>query len=252
MRQNELRVSLSVGITKFMKDIIYGIKEFFLNNSLGGVIIGSVLSIVASVVVMKCEQKQNSKIVLYQNEMSIFADVRNSAAKLISLLSTDVIVDAANLLAKGEYDSARQRVSQRYDDLNSALSEYNIMLRTYNGTSNTLLNDLADRTNSAVDYYEHVLNLLSKMCTMIDSEDDYENWRKLISLMHSIGDKEDEIFSEYISDVNGKYTLSPAGFCRYLIDDALAMEESVSLDKYLMIYTGNRMKEYSDSLKNQL
>lgn len=245
-------MSRSVTITKFMKDIIHGIKEFFLNNSLGGVIIGSVLSIVASVVVMKCEQKQNSKIVLYQNEMSIFADVRNSAAKLISLLSTDVIVDAANLLAKGEYDSARQRVSQRYDDLNSALSEFNIMLRTYNGTSNPLLNDLTDRTNSAVDYYEHVLNLLSKMCTMIDSEDDYENWRKSISLMHSIGDKEDEIFSKYISDVYGKYPLSPAGFCRYLINDALAMEENVALDKYLMIYTGKRMKEYSDSLKNQL
>lgn len=233
-----------------MKGMIHGLKEFFLNNSLGGVIIGSVLSIVASVVVMKCEQKQNRKIVLYQNEMSIFADVRNSAAKLISLLSTDVIVDAANLLAKGEYDSARQRVSQRYDDLNSALSEYNLMLRTYNGTSNPLLNDLADRTNSAAEYYEHVLNLLSKMCSMIDSEDDYENWRKSISLMHSIGDKEDEIFCEYIS--HGKYLLSPAGFCRYLIDEALAVKENEGLDKYLMIYTGNRMKEYCDSLKNQL
>ena len=235
-----------------MKGMIHRIKEFFLNNSFGGVIIGSVLSIVVSVVVMRCEQKQNRKIALYQNEMSIFADVRNSSAKVIPLLSTDVIVDAANLLAKGEYDSARQRVSQRYDDLNSALSEYNIMLRTYNGTSNPLLNDLSDRTNSAAEYYEHVLNLLSKMCSMIDSEDDYENWRKSISLMHSIGDKEDEVFSEYISDVNGKYALSSAGFCRYLIDDALAMEENVTLDKYLLIYTGKRMKEYSDSLKNQL
>lgn len=70
--------------------------------------------------------------------------------------------------------------------------------------------------------------------------------------MHSIGDKEDEIFCEYISGVHGRYSLSPAGFCRYLVDDALAMEKNIGLDKYLMIYTGKRMKEYSDSLKNLL
>lgn len=46
-------------------------------------------------------------------------------------------------------------------------------------------------------------------------------------------------------------TLGLAGFCRYLIYDALAMEENVTLDKYLLIYTGNHMKEYFDSLKNQ-
>lgn len=241
-----------LGAVIFVKDMISEIFEF-LQSPLGGVLMGSILSIVVSVVVTRCEQNQNRRIILYQNEMTLFADVRNSSAKVISYLSTGLIVDVSGLLAEGEYDLARRIVSLRYDELNTALSEYNLRLRTYCGTSNQLLNDLADKTNLAVGDYCCVLNLLSKMCSMINSKEDYDNWQKSISLMQSTCDKENKIFSKFNSKVHDKYyELSPADFCKYLIDDVLVMEENVSLDKYLMMYTGNHMKEYFDSLKNQL
>lgn len=231
-----------------IKKYLHKIGKFLVSKSVMGILLGSFITASISLCTFRSQVKNSEKLAAYNIQMEEVKQICDASANLIALTGSSFFEDVKYHVYRGDSLKALDLVSKRFDDLNEAIIGYNIAIRIHKGTYNRTMNRISDYTNILVGRYVSELMLVQNVCQFYSKLNGVNLYNQL-KYMANEDETQHMILNECVA-LNGIVNFSGVSLLAFICNwSPEECDYQEPIDRRLLLFTGNAMSEYKDSIQ---